>query len=84
MVLCCHADDFLYAGDEYLEHIMFVLCKRFMTGKVEEGNFNYIVFKVAQENGTLAFDPSNYITNIQNITDPNSAKNKQSTLTLKE
>ena len=53
-IIFCHADDFLHADDEYLEHIMVNMRKRFMAGKVEKGNFNYIGFKVAQKKGTTA------------------------------
>ena len=35
-IICCHADDFHHDGDEYLEHIMVNLRKRFMAGKVEK------------------------------------------------
>ena len=84
-IICCHVDDFLHAGDKYLEHLMVNLRKRFVAGKVEEGNFNYIGFKVAQEEGAIALDQSNYVTNIQNITiDPQRAQDKQSTLTSEE
>ena len=70
---------------DYLEHIMVNLRKRFMAGKVEEGNFNYIGFKVDQEKSTIALDQSNYVTNIQNITtDPKRTRDKQSTLTSEE
>ena len=44
------------------------LRKRFVAGKAEEGNFNYIGFKVAQNRDVIILDQSNYVTNIQNIT----------------
>ena len=64
-IICCHVDDFLHTGDEYLDQIMVNLRKRFVAGKVEEGNFNYIVFKVAQNRDVIVLDQSNYVTNIQ-------------------
>lgn len=84
-IICCHVDDFLHAGDEYLEQLMVKLRKRFVAGKVEEGNFNYIGFKVAQNRDVIVLDQSNYVTSIQNITiDPNRAQDKQSSLTSEE
>lgn len=61
------------------------LRKRFVAGKVEEGNFNYIGFTVTQEKGNIALDQSSFVTDIQNITiDPKRAQDKQSTLTSEE
>lgn len=37
-IICCHVDDFLHAGHEYLENIMINSRKRLVAGKVE-GNF---------------------------------------------
>ena len=63
-IICCHVDDFLFAGDEYLKQKMVNLRKRFVAGKVEEWNFNYIGFKVAQSRDVIVLDQSNYVTNI--------------------
>ncbi|MCG7877701.1 MAG: reverse transcriptase domain-containing protein, partial [Candidatus Thiodiazotropha endolucinida] len=76
-IICCHVDDFLHAGDGHLEQIMMDLRRRFVAGKIEEGNFNYIGFKVAQENGAIALDQSHYVTNIQNMTISNRKSTEQ-------
>ena len=32
-IICCHADDFLHAGDEHLDCVMSKLRQRFSAGK---------------------------------------------------
>ena len=59
-IISCHVDDFLHAGDESLEKIMVNLRKRFVEGKVEENNFNYIGFRIVQESNAIILDQSRY------------------------
>lgn len=66
----------------HLEKNTLNLRKRFVARKDEEGNFNYIGFRNAQENANIAFNQLSYVTDIQNITtDPKRAYDKQSILT---
>ena len=75
----------LHAGGEHLENIMVNLRKRFVAGKVEERNFNYIGFRIIQESSALILDQSRYVENVKNkVTDPKRAQDKQSTLTAEE
>ena len=39
-VICCHVDDFLYAGDQFFERLMNKLRVRFSAGIVEEKHSN--------------------------------------------
>jgi hypothetical protein len=55
---------FLHAGNESLERIMMSLRKRFVTGKVEEGNFDFIGFRVIQQSSEILLDQSWYVENI--------------------
>ena len=52
-IICCHVDDFIHAGDEHLDSVMSKLRKRFSAEKVEEKCFDYIGFKVIQDNGSI-------------------------------
>ena len=47
---------FLHAGDENLERIMTNLRKRFVAGKVEKGNFDYIGFRIMQQSSEILLD----------------------------
>ena len=60
-IVCCHVDDFLHAGEEYFENIMISLRKRFVAGKVEERNFNYIGFRITQDKNGIILDKSSYV-----------------------
>ena len=61
------------------------LRKRFVAGKVEENNFNYIGFRIVQESNAIILDQSSYVENMKNkVLDPNRAKDKQSKLTTEE
>ena len=62
-IVCCHVDDFLHAGDEHFENIMNRLRKRFVAGKVEERNFNYIGFRIIQDKNGIALDQSRCVEN---------------------
>jgi hypothetical protein len=63
-VICCHVDDFLHAGNECHERIIMSLRKRFVAGKLEEGNFDYIGFRVMQQSSEILLDQSRYVGNI--------------------
>ena len=65
-IVCCHVDDFLHAGDEHFEKIMNRLRKRFVAGKVEERNFNYIGFRIIQDKNGIVLDQSRYVGSIEN------------------
>ena len=50
VVLGCHIDDFLHCGDEEFDEIvMRQIRERFKTRKLEEGNFQYVGFKLSQD-----------------------------------
>ena len=84
-MICCHVDDFLHAGNEYFEEIMISLRKRFVAGKIEERNFDYIGFRIVQETGKILLDQSKYVYKIKNKTiDPKRAQDKESILTSQE
>ena len=84
-IICCHVDDFLHAGNEYFEEIMISLRKRFVAGKMEERNFDYIGFRIVQETGKILLDQSKYVDKIKNKTiDPKRAQDKESILTSQE
>ena len=55
-----------------------------MAGRVEERHFNYIGFRIIQESSALVLDQSRYVENIKNNINPNTAQEKQSTLTAEE
>ena len=80
-----HADDFLHAGEEHFDNIMISLRKRFVAGKVEERNFNYIGFRITQDKNGIILDQSRYVENIENkAIDPKRALDKHDLLILKE
>ena len=84
-IICCHVDDFLHAGNEFFEEIMISLRKRFVAGKIEERNFDYIGFRIVQETGKILLDQSKYVDKIKNKTiDPKRAQDKESILTSQE
>lgn len=84
-IICCHVDDFLHAGNECLERIMASLLKRFVAGKVEEGNFNYIGFKVMQQPTDIVSDQSKYVENIKSESlDTERVQQKEDMLTAEE
>ena len=83
--VCCHVDDFLHAGEKHFDNIMISLRKRFVAGKVEERNFNYIGFRITQDKNGIILDQSRYVESIENkATNPESALDKHDLLTLKE
>ena len=84
-IVCCHVHDFLYAGEEHFDNIMISLRKRFVTGKVEERNLNYIGFRITQDKNSIILDQSRYVENIENkAIDPKRALDKHDLLTLEE
>ena len=84
-IVCCHVDDFLHAGEEHFDNIMISLRKRFVAGKAEERNFNYIGFRITQDKNGIILDQSRYVENIENkATDPKRALDKHDLLTLEE
>ena len=83
--VCCHVDYFLHAGEEHFDNIMIILKKRFVAGKVEERNFNYIGFRITQDKNGIILDQSRYVENIENkAIGPKRALNKHDLLTLEE
>ena len=84
-IICCHVDDFLHAGDESLETIMISLRKRFVAGKVEEGNFDYVGFRVMQQPREIFLDQSRYVGSINSQTfDTKRMQQKEDKLTAEE
>ena len=84
-IICCHVDDFLHAGGEHLENIMVNWRKRFVAGKIEERNFNYVGFRIIQESSAVVLDQSRYVENVKNkVIDPKRTQDKQSILTAEE
>ena len=63
-ILCCHVDDFLHAGNGSFEAVMVKLRARFLAGKIEDGDFKYIGFRIIQEANSIKLDHSEYITNL--------------------
>ena len=63
-IICCHVDDFLHAGSKTFEAIMHKLCDRFLAGKMEDGDFKYIGFRIIQEVDKIILDHSGYITGL--------------------
>ena len=57
-IVCCRVDDFCHAGEEHFDNIMISLRKRFVAGKVEERNFNYIGFRITQDKHGIILDQS--------------------------
>ena len=45
---------------------MISLRKRFLAGKVEERDFNYIGFRISQDKNTIGLDQSKYVDSISN------------------
>ena len=43
-----YIDDFLHAGENEFHMIMAKLRERFLAGKLEEGQFGYVGFKIKQ------------------------------------
>ena len=60
-IVCCHVDDFLHAGEEHFDNIMVRFRKRFVAGKVEERNFNYIGFRITQDKNGIILDQSRFV-----------------------
>ena len=84
-IICCHVDDFLHAGDEDIEVIMNNLRSRFLAGKIDEGHFDYIGFRLDQESDNIVLDQSNYVEKIRNVViNPTRARNKQDVLSIEE
>ena len=63
-IICCHVFDCLDAGDEQLDYVMSTLRQRFTAGKVEEKCFQYIGFKIIQDNNDIIFDHLVYNKNL--------------------
>lgn len=84
-IICCHVDNFLYAGNESLEKIMTHLQQRFLAGRVEEKSFNYLGFQINQENDKIILDHTDYVLSLRNLTmDPERARQKQDILSIEE
>ena len=64
--IALHVDDFLHCGtSEFDIIIMDELRKRFLAGKMEEGNFRYVGFDVLQSDEGIILDQSSYLKNIE-------------------
>jgi hypothetical protein len=78
VIICCHVDDFLHAGDECLEKVLTNLRKRFVTGKIEKEQFDYIGCRISQESKAIILDQSRYVENIESRhIDTKRVQNKQ-------
>ena len=65
-VVACHIDDFLHAGSsEFDKTVMQNLCRRFLAGKNEAGNFQYVGFRVTQDATGVVMDQSEYLQDIE-------------------
>ena len=81
-MMASHIDDFLHAGtDEFDEMIMKKLRMRILPGKLEEGEFHYVGFKVKQNEAGILVDQSEYIEEIEiNTLSPQRASQKHEPL----
>ena len=83
-VICCHVDDFLHAGNEAFDAFTCKL-RRFLAGKVEVGDFQYIGFYIKQDKDGIKLDHSGYMNKLNHpCIDPVLASQKQSQLTAEE
>ena len=65
-ILVSHIDDFLHAGtDLFRELVMKPLRTRFVAGRVEEGNFSYVGFKITQNDQGIVLDQSSYVQGVE-------------------
>jgi len=84
-IICSHVDDFLHAGDESFEITMQKLRKRFIAGKIEEGDFQYIGFRMMQGDYGIRLDHSRYMENLEHThLEPDRTSQKTNQLTMAE
>ena len=63
--LISHIDDFLHAGEADFEaEVMNKLRERFVAGKLENKNFQYVGFHMAQTKEGIMLDQANYLDNL--------------------
>lgn len=55
-IVCCYVDDFLYVGEVEFEDLLCKLKQRFLVGKVEEIDFQYIGFYIKQRENEIMVD----------------------------
>ena len=65
-MICCHADDFLHAGDEQFDHeVMEGLTTRFIAGRIESSQFHYVGFELKQIPGRISLNQNDYISELE-------------------
>nr|XP_034319149.1 uncharacterized protein LOC109620710 [Crassostrea gigas] len=60
-IVCCHVDDFLHAGEVEFEVLLCKLKQRYLAGKVEETDFQYIGFHIKQRENKIMVDHSKFM-----------------------
>ena len=60
-IVCCHVDEFVYAGEMNFQDLLHKLKQRFQGGKVEEQYFQYIGFHIKQNEYEITVDHSKLI-----------------------
>lgn len=84
-IICCHIDDFLHAGNKYFETVINKLHTRFLAGKIEDGDFKYIGFRITQQVDGITLDQTGYISNLDHPQlEPGRASQKLDQLNPKE
>jgi hypothetical protein len=79
-----HVDDFLHAGTEAFDfHVMDRMRKRFLAGRIEEGNFQYVGYRLIQSEGQIVLDQNEYIDSLESIQIP-SARTMQKNAELRD
>ena len=84
--MASHIDDFLHTGDESFDkEVMEKLRSKFLAGKLEEGIFKYVGFKINQREDGIAMEQTEYVEDLENIKlSPQRASQKQDMLNIEE
>ena len=66
-IMACHIDDFLHAGDKQFDDVMGQLRTHFLAGKLEEGHFQYVGFRIEQTHNAIVMDQTDYMRNLEYV-----------------
>ena len=67
-VIVTHVDDFLHAGnDTFDKEIMQKLKNRFTPGKVDQDSFDYVGFRINQDDRGITIDMNKYVKDAANV-----------------
>lgn len=85
-MVASHIDDFLHCGEGIFDDIVMErLKKRFLAGRLEEGQFRYIGFRMNQNDDGIMLDQEEYVEDVESVKMmPQRATQKLESLSVKE